>query len=79
MNCKGVIRELSNYIDGALDPLISQEIERHLGHCDDCKMLVDQTRKTIEIFCGSKRMSLPGDVRSRIHAALKAKMSEKPN
>ena len=79
MNCKGVIRELSNYIDGELDPVVLQEIERHLGHCEDCKMLVDQTRKTIEIFCGSKRVTLPSDVRSRIHAALKTKMDEKPN
>ena len=79
MNCRGVIRELSNYIDGALDPLIVQELERHLSHCDDCKMLLDQTRKTIDIFCDSKRVELTNEARARIHAAVKAKMGEKPS
>jgi hypothetical protein len=79
LNCKGVIRELSNYIEGALDPVVVQELEHHLGHCDDCKMLLDQTRKTIDIFCGSKRVELTNEARARIHAALKEKMSREPN
>jgi len=79
LNCKGVIRELSNYIDGSLDPVVVEELERHLGHCEDCKMLLDQTRKTIDIFCGSKRVELTSEARSRIHGALKEKMSKKPN
>ena len=54
MNCKGVIRELSNYIDGDLDPTLKQELERHLEHCEDCTMVVDQTRKTIRIFSGAE-------------------------
>ncbi len=78
MNCKGVIRELSDYIDGDLDPVIVKELERHLEHCEDCKMILDQTKQSIDIYCGSKRVSLPGDVRSRIHSALRAQMREKP-
>jgi len=79
LNCKGVIRELSNYIDGALDPIVVQEIERHLAHCEDCTMLLDQTRKTIDIFCGSKKVELTSEARTRIHAALKSKMGERPS
>ena len=70
MNCKGVIRELSNYIDGDLDPALKLELERHLEHCEDCTMIVDQTRKTIQIFSGSEPVQLPADVKSRLHAAL---------
>jgi anti-sigma factor RsiW len=77
LNCKGVIRELSNYIDGDLDPSVVQELERHLGHCEDCKMLLDQTRKTVDIFCGSKKVSLTDDARGRIHAALRARMGDR--
>ena len=74
MNCKGVIRELSNYIDGDLDPAVKQELERHLGHCEDCTMIVDQTKKSIEILCDSKPVELPSEVRSRLHAALRRKI-----
>jgi anti-sigma factor RsiW len=73
LNCKGVIRELSNYIDGDLDPALKQELERHLEHCEDCTMVVDQTRKTIRIFSGAEPVALPEDIRSRLHRALRDK------
>jgi len=79
LNCKGVIRELSNYIDGDLEAGIKAELERHLSHCEDCTMVVDQTKKTIEIFCGSEPLELPPDIRSRLHQAVQRKMKEKPN
>jgi anti-sigma factor RsiW len=74
LNCKGVIRELSNYIDGDLDPAAKQELERHLEHCEDCTMIVDQTRKSIEVLCDSRPVELSSDVRSRLHAALRNKL-----
>ncbi len=77
MNCKGVIREISNYIDGELELTMKQELERHLQHCEDCKMVVDQTKLTVEIFCDSKPVDLPREVKSRLHAALLRKISEK--
>lgn len=73
MNCKHVIREISNYIDGELDASLKQELERHLEHCEDCTMIVDQTRKTIEILCDSEPAPLPSEVRSRLHEALRKK------
>jgi anti-sigma factor RsiW len=78
LNCKGVIRELSNYIDGDLDLVVKQELERHLEHCEDCTMIVDQTKKSIEILCDSKPVTLPDDVRSRLHSALRQNLGQKP-
>ncbi len=78
MNCKGVIRELSNYIDGELELAIRQELERHLEHCEDCNMVVDQTRKSIEILCDSKPVPLSQDLSSRLHAALRDKLRKNP-
>ena len=77
MNCKSVIREISDYIDGELDLSVKQELERHLEDCEDCKMVVDQTRLTVEVFCDSKPVELPGDVKSRLHEALGRKLKEK--
>ncbi len=44
MNCQGVIREISNYIDGELELSAKRELEGHLEECEECKMVVDQTR-----------------------------------
>jgi anti-sigma factor RsiW len=79
LNCKGVIREISNYIDGDLDLAVRQELERHLEHCEDCKMVVDQTKLTVSVFCNSKPVELSGDVKSRLHDALQRKLREKTN
>jgi len=79
LNCKGVILEISNYIDGELDLPVKEELERHLEDCEDCKMVVDQTRLTVEIFCDSKPVELPADVKSRLHEALHRKLQEKGN
>lgn len=76
MNCKGVIRELSNYIDGDLEPAVKQELERHLSHCEDCTMIVDQTRKTIELYCNSEPVSLPDELHQRLHASLRKKIEQ---
>ncbi len=76
MNCNEVIRELSNFIDGDLDAALKQELESHFRDCAECKLVVDQTKKTVEIFCDSEPVELPGEVRNRLHEALRQKLKE---
>lgn len=78
MNCRGLIRELSNYLDGELDPPTRSELERHLEHCEDCRLVVDTTKKTIQIFCNSEPVELPADVSDRLRAALKKYLPPRP-
>ena len=74
-----MIREISNYIDGDLELPAKQELERHLEHCGECNLVVNQTRLTVEVFCDSKPIELPDEVKSRLHGALRRKLSEKGN
>lgn len=71
MTCEAVIREISNYIDGDLDMDLRREIEAHLKDCEDCQVIIDQTRLTVDIFCDSELVELPEDVRRRLHQALR--------
>ena len=70
MNCKKVIQELTSYLDGVLDSDMRADLELHLARCTDCRVIVDTTRKTIQIFCNSEPVPLPDDVRHRLHTAL---------
>jgi anti-sigma factor RsiW len=70
VNCKKVIVELTSYLDGVLDTSIRIDLEQHLAQCGDCRVVVDTTRKTIQIFCNSEPVPLPEDVRKRLHTAL---------
>jgi anti-sigma factor RsiW len=76
LNCENVIHELSDFIDGDLDGALKHELESHLKDCEDCKLVVDQTKKTIELFCDSEPVELPGEVRARLHDALRRKFKE---
>jgi anti-sigma factor RsiW len=70
VNCKKVILELTSYLDGVLDTSVRIDLEQHLSQCSDCRVVVDTTRKTIQIFCNSEPVPLPEDVRKRLHTAL---------
>jgi predicted anti-sigma-YlaC factor YlaD len=70
MNCRGIIRELSEYLDGDCDRAMLADIEVHLARCEDCRLVVDTCRKTIDIFCKAEPVPLPDDVRQRLHTAL---------
>ncbi len=78
MNCRGIVRELSSYLNGELDANARAELERHLEHCEDCRLVVDTTKKTIQIFCNSEPVPLPDDVRERLHAALEKRLGKRP-
>ena len=70
MNCRSIVKELCNYLDEALDTTLKDSIEKHLEHCDDCRVVVDTTKKTIQIFCNSEPAPLPEDTKLRLREAL---------
>lgn len=74
MNCRHLILEVSNYIDGEVDAALRQEIEEHLKDCPDCMVVVIQMKLTVEIFCDNQVVELPQDVRSRLHEALQRRI-----
>lgn len=74
MNCKGIVAELEHYFDEELEPSLRAEIEQHLGKCKKCRLIVDTTRKTVQIFCNSEPAPLPDDTRRRLHDALLKKL-----
>jgi len=71
LNCREVIHEISNYIDGDLDASSKREIQMHLQDCSECAVIVNQTKLTVDIFCDSQLVELPAEVRSRLHEALR--------
>jgi anti-sigma factor RsiW len=79
LNCKGLIVELTEYLDGALDSSVRMELEQHLAKCQNCRIVVNTTRKTIEIFCNAEPAPLPEDVRGRLHAALVKRLEHRPS
>jgi len=74
LTCEGLIRKLSEYLDGELDPGLAEELTRHLQHCEDCSLVVDTTRKTIQMYCNAEPAPLPDEVRRQLDRALAEKL-----
>jgi anti-sigma factor RsiW len=75
VNCRGVIEELSSYLNGELDAAGMAELRAHLERCKKCRVVVDTTRQTIEFYSGSEPLPLPDDFRTRLHDALVRRLS----
>jgi len=74
LNCNGVIRRVSGYIDGELAATVVQEIELHLKECRDCTILVQQTRLTVHLYYDSDLVDFPVEVQARLHETLRRKI-----
>lgn len=77
MKCEDLLRALSDYIDGEIDPSICEEFEEHLKDCEPCKIVVDTVRKTILLYKGSEVYELPYELKERIHRLLRERWKEK--
>ena len=48
-NCRHLLGDLSDYLDGEASTEICAEIERHMAGCEDCQVVVDTLRKTVHL------------------------------
>jgi RNA polymerase sigma-70 factor, ECF subfamily len=63
--CKAMFAELSNYLDEQLDDSLCEELERHLGGCEPCKVFLSSLEATIQqcrtspAECPSSKKAVP--------------------
>ena len=70
-NCEQLLGSLSEYIDGGLTPELCEEIEKHLAGCDDCRVVLNTTKRTIDlVHAPIEKPDLPDDVRERLFKRL---------
>lgn len=71
-NCKALLGSLSEYIDGELPSDLCREIERHLDGCDNCRVVLNTTKRTIDlVHITPEEQTVPDDVRERLFKRLK--------
>jgi anti-sigma factor RsiW len=79
MNCEEAIKLMDGYLDGELDPITNQTIEKHLRECHNC----DQAYKTHgslirAIGNAAPYFKAPAELRERIQSSLREEMAERP-
>jgi len=70
-NCQSLLGSLSEYIDGELPPNLCSEIEKHLAGCENCRVVLNTTKRTIDlVHITPEEQTVPNDVRERLFKRL---------
>lgn len=75
LTCKEFLQELNDYLDDVVDVQLRQRLEAHITECPNCFVILDTTKKTIQVYKGMQPQVLPEDVHSRLIQAVERKLS----
>lgn len=74
VRCEEVWREVSNYVDGEIDPVLRAAMDSHLAGCDKCKAVLDGTRNVLNLFSDERMYPLPLGFSSRLRGKLEQRI-----
>jgi anti-sigma factor RsiW len=73
-----VWRELSNYIDGQVDPELRLRMEEHLKGCKHCSAILDGANNVIRLVADGRTFDLPDGFSDRLRNRLERELPEQP-
>src|ERR1700730_382258 len=59
VDCGEVWREVSNYLDGDVDPTLGAAIGEHLRGCPRCTAVVEGTRNVVQLYGDERMIDVP--------------------
>ena len=77
LTCKQFLQELNDYLDPSIDPETKRHLESHVAACPNCFVVVDTTKKTIQVYKGMEPKAVPQDLQARLWAAIERKIAAK--
>ncbi len=77
MNCTDLLSQLSDYFDGQLSPELLEEVRTHTAGCKHCKVVLDTTHQTIEVYKDNEIYEVSTELRERLHSAIMAKCTRR--
>jgi len=79
MTCEELLQLLNEYVDGTLDLSLAecQQFAEHLAQCNPCQVVVDNIRKTIQLYRAGEPFPLPAELEVRLKQALRERWKAK--
>ncbi|MBX5495236.1 MAG: zf-HC2 domain-containing protein [Bryobacteraceae bacterium] len=75
LTCKEFLNGLNDYLDDTADPELKSHLHKHVNECPNCWVIVDTTKKTLQVFKGAEPQAIPPDVHDRLMKALEKKVA----
>ena len=73
IRCADFLKELTDYLDGSVSASLRAELDEHIHWCHECHVVVNTTKKTIEIYRDHELFVLPDALRTELHQAIMTK------
>jgi len=73
ISCVEVWREISNYIEGEIDPELRARMEAHFRVCAHCTAVLDGTKNVVKLVADGVEYGLPEGFSERLRDKLKNK------
>ncbi|MEA1979449.1 MAG: zf-HC2 domain-containing protein [candidate division Zixibacteria bacterium] len=75
--CLEYIADLNAFLDGDLPDELCIEIEKHVGECNNCKLMVDTLKMTVKLCREGKSEDLSPSLNDKLNILLKKKWNKK--
>jgi anti-sigma factor RsiW len=66
ISCVHVWREISNYVDGEIDPELRRRMEEHFKGCEHCSAILDGTKDVVRLVGDGRAFELPAGFSERL-------------
>src|SRR5260370_37091737 len=70
VNCEHVWREVSNYLEGEVDPGLRSAMDEHIRTCTRCKAVTGGTRNVIVLYGDERMLDVPSGFSRRLEKRL---------
>jgi anti-sigma factor RsiW len=74
VSCEDVWREVSNYLDGEVEPGLRVAMQEHIRGCKRCAAVVDGTRNVLQLYGDERMLEVPLGFSQRLHQRLDESM-----
>ncbi len=76
IECQQVWQEISNFIEGDLDPEVRSRIERHLAVCRPCQAVLEGAQNVIRLVGDERCFQVPVGFSQRLYNRMQAEIEE---
>jgi anti-sigma factor (TIGR02949 family) len=77
LTCKEFLQELNEYLDENIDAELRRKLEAHINACPNCFVILDTTKRTVQVYKGMEAQVIPQEVHTRLLAAIERRMAAK--
>jgi Putative zinc-finger len=74
VNCERVWHEISNYLEGEVDPTLRTAMDEHIKGCKDCTAVLAGMRNIIAVYGDERLQEVPLGFGQRLHRKLEENM-----